>query len=198
MKKKIITCLLMLTFVCVGCSNNSETDSTSVRTSIETTNITQTTDTTERVVNEMLKLTVSTADTTSDYIVNRVAKSDTAFYLEFVGKVNGVEVIQKPAVEDSKTILSLYNTLNNKRPSNEKTVTKVVSTNEGEIKKEVPVPKSEEELKLEKSTEKRIPHYKDTIVSASIIIGDKEFAVNEDEYDEEVIELEKLVLPYFE
>ena len=197
MKKKILTYLLMLTFVCVGCSN-TETDSTSVRTSIEDTNITQTTDTTERVVNELMKLTVSTADTTSDYIINRVAKSGTAFYLEFVGKVNGQEVIKKPAVEDSKTLLLLYNTLNNKRPSNEKTITKIVSTNEGEIKKEVPVPKTEEELKIEKSTEKRIPHYKDTIISATININDKVFAVNEDEYDEEVIELEKLVLPYFE
>ena len=197
MKKKILTYLLMLTFVCVGCSN-TETDSTSVRTSIEETSITQTTDTTERVVNELMKLTVSTADTTSDYIINRVAKSGTAFYLEFVGKVNGQEVIKKPAVEDSKTLLSLYNTLNNKRPSNEKTITKIVSTNEGEIKKEVPVPKTEEELKIEKSTEKRIPHYKDTIISATININDKVFAVNEDEYDEEVIELEKLVLPYFE
>ena len=83
MKKKILTYLLMLTFVCVGCSN-TETDSTSVRTSIEETSITQTTDTTERVVNELMKLTVSTADTTSDYIINRVAKSGTAFYLEFV------------------------------------------------------------------------------------------------------------------
>ena len=91
-----------------------------------------------------------------------------------------------------------YNTLNSKRPSNEKTITKIVSTNEGEIKKEVPVPKTEEELKIEKSTEKRIPHYKDTIISATININDKVFAVNEDEYDEEVIELEKLVLPYFE
>ena len=197
MKKKILTYLLMLTFVCVGCSN-TETDSTSVRTSIEETSITQTTDTTERVVNELMKLTVSTADTTSDYIINRVAKSGTAFYLEFVGKVNGQEVIKKPAVEDSKTLLSLYNTLNNKRPSNEKTITKIVSTNEGEIKKEVPVPKTEEELKIEKSTEKRIPHYKDTIISATININDKVFTVNADEYDEEVIELEKLVLPYFE
>ena len=197
MKKKILTYLLMLTFVCVGCSN-TETDSTSVRTSIEETSITQTTDTTERVVNELMKLTVSTADTTSDYIINRVAKSGTAFYLEFVGKVNGQEVIKKPAVEDSKTLLLLYNTLNNKRPSNEKTITKIVSTNEGEIKKEVPVPKTEEELKIEKSTEKRIPHYKNTIISATININDKVFAVNEDEYDEEVIELEKLVLPYFE
>ena len=197
MKKKILTYLLMLTFVCVGCSN-TETDSTSVRTSIEETSITQTTDTTERVVNELMKLTVSTADTTSDYIINRVAKSGTAFYLEFVGKVNGQEVIKKPAVEDSKTLLLLYNTLNNKRPSNEKTITKIVSTNEGEIKKEVPVPKTEEELKIEKSTEKRIPHYKDTIISATININDKVFTVNADEYDEEVIELEKLVLPYFE
>ena len=187
MKKKILTCLLMLTFVCVGCSN-TETDSTSVRTSIEETSITQTTDTTERVVNELMKLTVSTADTTSDYIINRVDKSNTAFYLEFVGKVNGQEVIKKPAVEDSKTLLSLYNTLNNKRPSNEKTITKIVSTNEGEIKKEVPVPKTDEEIKLEKSTEKRIPHYKNTIISATININDKVFAVNEDEYDEEVIE----------